>query len=313
MNNNTFKDQIKLAPVLLFVFARPIHTRQTLEFLAANELASETDLIVYSDAARNDNQVASVNEVRRLVRSVQGFHSVTVIERQTNYGLARNIIEGVGEVCQRYGRVIVLEDDLVTSPAFLTFMNQALDRYHNDNKVWHISGWNYPIETGDLNDAFFLRIMNCWGWATWADRWRHFEKDTEKLTADFDEDMIRKFDLENSGVFWSQVLSNQKGIINTWAIYWYATIFKNNGLCLNPALSYVDNIGLDGSGTHGSQERIAYTTKLNNNKKINFSTNISESKTGINRIIRFYKDIKPTLASRIKRKISSLLKKGELK
>lgn len=298
---------------MLFVFSRPEHTKQTLAYLAANDLSSESDLIVYADAARNDKEVAAVNEVRQLVRSAQGFRSVTVIERQTNYGLARNIIEGVGEVCQRYGRVIVLEDDLVTSPAFLTFMNQALDRYQSEKQVWHISGWNYPIDTEGLGDAFFVRVMNCWGWATWADRWEHFEKDTNKLIAEFDRAMVRKFDLENSGIFWSQVLSNKKGLINTWAIYWYATIFKNNGLCLNPGLSFIDNIGLDGSGTHGCEDREIYAIDLNKNMKPIFPSTIIESKDGIDRIVDFYQKIKPTLASRIKSKISSVLRKAGLK
>lgn len=313
MKNKIYIKKKDTAPVLLFVFSRPIHTRQTLKFLAANEVASESDLIVYADAARNEKEVAAVSEVRQLVKSVQGFRSVTVVERQSNYGLARNIIDGVAEVCQKYGRVIVLEDDLVTSPNFLTFMNQALDQYQDKKQVWHISGWNYPIDATGLGDAFFLRVMNCWGWATWADRWQHFEKDTEKLIAEFDKDMIQKFDLENSGIFWSQVLSNQKRLINTWAIYWYATIFKNNGLCLNPALSYVDNIGLDGSGTHGSQERTSYSTQLNRNSQPSFPLEIKEHATGIERIIRFYQRIKPTLASRIKRKLFSIIKKARFK
>lgn len=303
----------KLAPILLFVFARATHTKQTLDALAANQLAAESDLIVYSDAARNDKEANAVNDVRTLLKSVKGFRSVTVVERHTNYGLARNIIEGVNDVCKRHGRVIVLEDDLITSPSFLSFMNAALDRYEADKQVWHISGWNYPIDTTGLGDAFFLRVMNCWGWATWADRWQYYEKNTHKLIAEFDREMIRKFDLEDSGVFWSQVLSNQKGLINTWAIYWYATIFKNEGLCLNPALSYVDNIGLDGSGTHGCQDRQTYTTKLDSNKHPNFPSELVESAAGIKRIISFYQSVKPTLPRRIIRKLSSLLRRAGLK
>lgn len=302
-----------LAPILLFVFNRAEHTKQTIEYLAINDLSTDSDLIVYADAARNDKEVAAVNEVRHLVRSAQGFRSVTVIERQTNYGLARNIIEGVEEVCQRYGRVIVLEDDLVTSPAFLTYMNQALDRYQNDKQVWHISGWNYPIDTQGLGDAFFIRVMNCWGWATWADRWQHFEKNTEKLMVQFDRKAIREFDLEDSGVFWSQVLSNHKKIISTWAIYWYATIFKHQGLCLNPAISYVNNIGLDGSGTHGCQDSEQYSTALNNNVNPHFPEAIKESTTGIQRIIGFYSSYKPTFPRRVYGKVSSVLRKVGLR
>ena len=129
-----------LAPILLFVFARLDHTKRTIEALAANELALKSDLIIYSDAARSEEEKKSVNQVREFLNSVKGFRSITVVERNKNYGLARNIIEGVTDVCNRYGRVIVLEDDLVTSPHFLSFMNSALDKYETDQRVWHISG-----------------------------------------------------------------------------------------------------------------------------------------------------------------------------
>jgi len=253
------------APILLFVFARPNHTQKTLEHLAKNHLANNSDLIIYSDAARNENEIEAVEKVRSIIDATQGFRSVTVVKREVNYGLARNIIEGVSDVIKKYECTIVLEDDLVTSPNFLTFMNEALERYNEEKQVWHISGWNYPIDTEDLGDAFFTRVMNCWGWATWHDRWQHFEKNTEKIIKEFNDKDIYEFDLENSGVFWSQILLNQQKKINTWAIYWYASIFRNNGLCLNPAISYIDNIGHDGSGTHGSNSIEIYTntTKLN--------------------------------------------------
>lgn len=301
------------SPIILFTHKRYDHTKKTLDSLVANTLAQESDLFIYCDAARNDSESDAVKRVRELCKNIKGFRSVTVIERKTNYGLARNIIEGVTEVCQKHDRVIVLEDDLVTSPKFLTFMNQALDRYQDEKRVWHISGWNYPIDAEGLGDAFFLRIMNCWGWATWSDRWQHYEKNTEKLVAEFDQDMIQKFDIQNSGVFWSQVLSNQKGLINTWAIYWYATIFKNHGLCLNPTSSYVDNVGLDGSGTHGCEDQTIYSSKLNLNDRLNFPSEVKENAADIAHIIQFYQRIKPTFASRIKAKISSILRKAGLK
>lgn len=306
------KEISKTAPVVLFVYKRLSHTSRTIERLSKNSLASESDLIIYSDAARNDNDIAAVEEVRRLVHSTVGFRTVTVVERQSNYGLARNIIEGVGEVCQRYGRVIVLEDDLVTSPYFLSYMNQALNHYQEEKKIWHISGWNYPIATDGLEDVLFIRVMNCWGWATWSDRWMHFEKNTEKLIAEFDKETIRKFDLNNSGMFWYQVLANKKNLVNTWAIYWYATIFKNNGLCVNPKISLVDNIGLDGSGTHGSEERESYKVLNSINsiggKKIIYPSVIIENEVAIGRIMQFYKNIKPTLLGRIKNRIIRLIK-----
>lgn len=297
------------APIVLFVFSRPEHTKRTLDALSANDLANSSDLIVYADAARNDRELERVSEVRRIVRNASGFRSVTIIEREDNYGLARNIIEGVTDACRIYGKAIVLEDDILTSPQFLKFMNCALDRYQNDKKVWHVSGWNYPINCSDLGDAFFLRVMNCWGWGTWADRWAHFEKDPEKLIAEFDRKMIRSFDLEDSGVFWSQVLGNQRKQLNTWAIFWYAAIFKNGGVCLNPSVSYANNIGFDGSGTHGqATDNVHEVSRLCTNSTPSFPTLLFESEDGIKRVISYYQALKPPFIQLVKGKVRSVLR-----
>lgn len=236
------------APIVLFVHARPEHAKRTLEALASNALAAESDLWIYADGARNESEAARVQAVRDVVRKASGFRSVTLVERESNYGLARNIIEGVTEVCNRHGRVIVLEDDVVTSRGFLAFMNAALDRYRDEPRVWHVSGWNYPIDPSGLDDAFFWRVMNCWGWATWADRWQHFRKAPGDLIRAWDRETITRFNLDGTHDFWRQVEENATGQRDTWAIFWYASIFENRGLCLNPARSFARNIGHDGSG-----------------------------------------------------------------
>lgn len=287
------------APVVLFVFARPGHTKITLDRLRLNVYAPQTDLIIYSDAARNSREECLVRDVRELIRSIKGFRSLKVIERETNYGLAGNIIEGVTEVCGEYGKVIVLEDDIVTSPFFLKYMNDALDFYSNDLRVWHISGWNYPIDSEELGDAFFLRIMNCWGWGTWNNRWINFERNTDKIIAEFDRDMITRLDLDGTGVFWSQVMHNHQKRINTWGIYWYVCIFKNRGLCLNPTISYVDNIGHDGSGIHKSKAGRTYSSALNETDNPRFPIDVSENPVAIERIRMYYKAIAPSLPEKI--------------
>ncbi|MFC3678318.1 glycosyltransferase [Ferrovibrio xuzhouensis] len=240
----------RLAPVVLFVYARPDHTRETLGALQRNTLAVDTDLIIYSDAAQNSQAEVKVREVRELVRDISGFKSVRVIERSANWGLAGNIIDGVSQVCGQYGRVIVLEDDIVTSPTFLEFMNAALERYRHEPRVWHIGAWNYPVFDSARNapDALLWRLMNCWAWATWADRWAYFRKEPRRLITEWDQEKIRAFNLDGAYDFWRQVRQNDAGEISTWAIFWYATIFENGGLCLNATKSYVRNIGLDGSG-----------------------------------------------------------------
>lgn len=299
-----------LAPILLFVFCRADHARKTLQALAANELASDSDLIVYADAARHEGEKPAVEATRAVVRAAQGFRSVTLVERPANFGLARNIIEGVSDLCARHGRVIVLEDDIVTSPQFLAFMNAALDKYKDDSKVWHVSGWNYPMDTAGLDDAFFLRVMNCWGWATWADRWQYFEKNPGQLVKEFDRKSIAQFDLEGTGVFWSQVLGNLQGRLNTWAIFWYATIFKHQGLCLNPAVSYVENIGFDGTGTHtGTRDSVHSSAVLCTRAATRWPPRVEESALGIDRVRHFYRHAiaRPSLPRRVAARLRRLL------
>lgn len=298
------------APVVLFVFSRPDHTKITIEALAANEGAESTDLIVYSDAARRIDDVPRVEAVREFLRGVRGFKSVKVVERIENFGLARNIMDGVTDVCRNYGRVIVLEDDIVTSQYFLKFMNSALERYRSEKKVWHISGWNYPISSEGLGDCYFVQVMNCWGWATWSDRWASFEKNAESLMSLFDRKMIRDFDLGNSGVFWSQVLNNQRGLINTWAVFWYAIIYLNKGVCLNPSISYVDNIGFDGTGVHGKASDIVHSVhRLSDVSMVSFPLTTAINSIGHNRIVAYYKEMKLTLLQRVGVKVKASLRR----
>jgi len=285
------------APVALFVYARPDHTRKTVEALQKNELAAETDLIVFSDPARTPEKEVAVAAVQEYVSGITGFKSLCVHHRLYNFGLAKSIIAGVTEVVEQYGRVIVIEDDIVAAPSFLRFMNNALERYQDEQKVWHISGWNYPIDPDGLPDVFFYRLMNCWGWATWADRWKHFEKNPERLIVEWDSGMIKRFNLENTSNFWGQVTANAAGTLNTWAIFWYATIFEQNGLCLNPTTSYVHNVGIDGTGENCG-DRNCYSGDLNMSAYINYPDVIMESTLAIERIRVFYRSIRPSLLQR---------------
>lgn len=240
----------ELAPVVLFVFARPEHTRKTVEALAANDLALETDLIVYSDAERGPMDASKVQAVREYLKKIDGFRSVTVYEREKNYGLADSIADGVTETVNLYGKVIVVEDDLVTSPCFLRYMNDALRIYQNEEQVMHIAAHMFDIDPEGLPEAFFLRQSSCWGWGTWARAWRLFSRNSGDIIARFGDKDIRRFNLDGALDYWSQLLANHEGRLRTWAVYWYACIFSQGGLCLHPRSSLVDNIGHDGSGTN---------------------------------------------------------------
>jgi hypothetical protein len=271
-----------ISPIALFVYNRPWHTQQTIEALQKNELASSSKLFVFSDGPKSEQDAGKVQEVRDYINSIQGFKDQQVIERESNWGLADNIIDGATQIVNEYGRIIVLEDDLVMSPYFLSFMNEALEFYKDKKKVWHISGWNYPIDSKGLPDSFLWRVMNCWGWATWADRWQYFEREPEKLYKEFSNEQIKRFNLDGAYNFWGQVKGNVEGRIKTWAIFWYATIFKNEGLCLNPTQTLVQNIGHDGSGTNCGSASIN-SDEINNCKNHTFPSRIVENASAINK------------------------------
>ncbi len=296
-------NNFNLAPVVLFVYSRPTHTHRTIDALLQNPEAKFTDLIVYSDGARDNTDVSSVNQVRKIIKETSGFKSIKLIERIENIGLANNIINGVTETAEKYGRVIVLEDDILTSSCFLKFMNSALENYKNSEKIWHISGWNYPLGNRlDLPDTFFWRTMNCWGWATWNDRWKQFEKKPEKIKKTWSTDVIHQFNLDGAHDFFAQVEGNLNGKLNTWAIFWYATIFKNNGLCLNPTKSLVYNTGNDGSGENCGNVDI-YKSSLSQINITQWPTELTEDSKILELIKHFYKTNQPSCIRRILGKI----------
>lgn len=282
---------MNLAPIVLFTYNRLWHTSQTVEALKCNLYADESDLYVYSDAPKITNHISQVQEVRKYLKTITGFNDVKIIERKTNYGLANNIIEGVSDVVNKYGKVIVLEDDLIISPYFLKFMNEALQYYEDISEVWHVSGWNYPIDIDVSEGTFLWRVMNCWGWATWKNRWRYFEKDIDKIIKSFSKHDINKFNIDGAENFWKQILANKNYKINTWAIFWYATIFKNKGLCLNPNQTFVRNIGMDGSGIHFNKVWNNYNADIqlvNMHNNFIFESNISENKSKLKLIKSYY-------------------------
>ncbi len=291
----------KLAPIVLFVYNRPWHTRKTVEALQKNIFASDSELFVYSDNAKNEKVQDDVMEVRKYIKMIKGFEKVVIIEQKKNVGLANSIISGVTEIVNKYGKIIVLEDDLVTSPYFLKFMNEALDFYENEKMVWHISGWNYPINTDGLDDVFMWRLMNCWGWATWSDRWRHYEKNVVKVVNEFNKDDIYKFDIDGVGDFWNQIILNKKNKIDTWAIFWYVTIFKQGGLCVNSSKTFTTSIGNDDSGTNCSENN-DFDGVLSQDDNFYFEIELEEDIIALNRVRQFYKKRQSILRKIINKK-----------
>ena len=244
----------KLAPIVLFVYNRVDHARKTIEALKDNQLASESCLYIYSDAAKSDDEKESVNSVRRYIDTIIGFKEIIIIKRDTNLGLANSIIDGVSAVVNKFGKVIVLEDDLITSPNFLKFMNDSLTLYEKDVMVYSITGYSHTNNLHNIQKSYFLKLTNSWSWATWADRWEKFKKDDKDLeeivNSSVSEKRLFNFDDSLDYINMARLQLNKK--INSWAIYWYLSVFKQNGLTLYPQKKLVKNIGFDGTGTHCS-------------------------------------------------------------
>lgn len=288
------------APIALFVYNRPQHTARTLKFLKQNELAAESRLFVFSDGFRSQADEASVLEVRELLKNIEGFKSVEVIAWKENMGLADSIISGVSKLIRDYKQVIVLEDDLITSPYALTYFNEALDRYRNAEQVMHIGAYMYNLKGADLPETFFYRAATSWGWATWERAWQHFEPNIDTLMAQFDAKKKDAFSIENTMNFWKQLVDFKNGKNNSWAIRWYASIFLKGGLTLNPSHSLVNNIGHDGTGIHSGINDI-YNVIINPKPVVYFPDELKENPTAYAAIKGFLANRKGSLWQRLKR------------
>ena len=241
------------APIILFVYNRPEHTRRTLAALAANPLAKDSDLIVYADGPKKPEHAASVAQARDVIRGAQGFRSVKLIERDANMGLANSIMTGVSEVCAARGRAIVVEDDLLVAPSFLEFLNGGLRRYENEPAVLQISGYSYPAHDKTTANAFFLPMVSCWGWATWSRAWLQFDGTMSLLPRLHEDRALRhRFNLDGAYDYYAMACQQARGELDSWGIRWQMSLFAHDGLVLYPRETLVTNTGADASGTHGT-------------------------------------------------------------
>lgn len=248
----------KPAPIALFAYNRPWHTRQTIEALRANELAAKSDFHVFVDGPRGAEDLPLVAEVRDYLTTIEGFGSIRLVARDQNLGLAQSVISGVSEVVGTYGRVIVLEDDIVTSPYFLRFLNEGLDRYADEERVFTVCGYNHPPSLMPFPEdyrynVYFNYRSSSWGWGTWRDRWSSIDWDVSDF-ASFIRDKESRASFTRGGVDLVPMLQSQmEGRLDSWAIRWCYAQFKQEALALMPVRSLVNNIGLDGSGTHSGR------------------------------------------------------------
>jgi hypothetical protein len=252
------------APIALFAFNRPNHLAKALSALSLSKGAENSILFVFIDGARNYQDKLQIERCQNIVNYFShNFKSVKVRKNTTNLGLAKSIISGVSEVLDKYNEIIVLEDDLIVSEFFLSFMNEGLTELEHKKQVASIHGYLLPIKK-PLRSSFYLRGADCWGWATWADRWHDMCTDGVFLLKQLkSKNLVNEFDLFGSYPF-TQMLEDQiSGKNDSWAIRWHASNFVLNKLTLYPSKSLVKNIGFDGSGTHTGSSSI-FDTELAN-------------------------------------------------
>lgn len=264
---------MKLAPVAFFVYARPEETAQTIESLKKNFLATETKLFIFSDGARNEHDLPLVKEVRKLIRNVNsGFYDVQIIERENNLGLANSIITGVTQILEQFEKIIVLEEDLISSQNFLNYMNEGLNFYKDNTKVFSVTGYTYQLEFPfDYKfDNYFAPRCESLGWGTWSNRW--FKVDWQmKNFNDFisNRRLRRKFDSVGADLL-AMLLKQQIGILDSWAVRWCYAHFQNNAFCSYPIKSKIIHIGVGGYATHVKKENKVLKTELDNELKTKF-------------------------------------------
>ncbi len=244
-----------LAPIVLTVYKRPWHTEQTLEALQLNALADQSTLYIYCDGPKYlalEEDLENIEKVRQIAKSKQWCKEVHVIESEVNLGLVQSFIKAVTEAVNKYGKVIVLEDDQRTSVGFLKYMNEALVLYEKDEKVMHVSGYMYPAEFTTQQSTFFLNVQSCPGWGTWKRAWDLYNHDAIDHYNYFSNDkrLIKAFDMGGYAGWFKQLERNTHLPGFSFAVRWYASCFRAGGLSLFPARSLVQNIGLDGTGEH---------------------------------------------------------------
>lgn len=300
MNN-----EIKYAPICLFTYNRLSETKETITSLKANSLAVDSDLFIFSDGSKNNLDKDKVNEVRDYLRTISGFKSVNISESKVNRGLAESIVSGVTSIVEIYEKVIVLEDDIVTSRGFLSYMNSALTYYESFNNVMQISSFMFPIDSHNLPDTFFYPANTCWGWGTWKSSWSHYNDDSSYLIDMLKSNNIswREFNSLQGREFEKQLLRNLSGSLRSWAVKWHAAIIINKGTVLHPKVSYVSNIGFSGNGENCNKGSIM--GKINNELSLDVvSANIESNDLAMFRLKQYF-IVYYSFYEKLKRRIKS--------
>ncbi|MDF3819123.1 glycosyltransferase [Leptospira sp. 96542] len=306
-----------LAPVVLFTYNRPKHLLKTLEALRNNDLASQTEIYIYSDGSRNEESNNKVREVREILNRLSGFKNIHLTFRETNVGLAANIINGVTEIVNKFGKVIVLEDDLVTSPYFLKFMNQALDTYENKGRISQVVGYSYYEKNSkkyNLTDGVLVRGADCLGWGTWSRAWEKFNPNSSVLIEQLEkQNLVNEFNFDNSYNYFEMLKLQNKGQINSWAIRWMASAFLEEMYTYYPSKSLVIHIGNDSEASnYFFKSKDPLRVPVCQSEIIPKVLELNEDLIQRSRLahIAYLKKFQPSLLEKIIRKVYGLLRKS---
>ena len=255
-----------LASIILFVYNRPDHTKKTITSLLNNTLAASSKLFIYSDGVKSEKDSTKVESVRNYVKQIKGFDKIEIIERQKNLGLANSIISGVTEIIEKYGKVIVLEDDIISSQYFLKYMNESLSLFEDDKRIYSVSGYTFPIKIPETYKypVYLSPRSSSWGWGTWKNRWEKADWQVNDFQS-FITDKSRVESFNSGGDDLTRMLQNSiSGKIDSWSVKWTYTHFLNNAYCVYPVKSRIRNIGVDSSGVHtGKTKKFDVELELN--------------------------------------------------
>jgi len=258
----------KLSPICLFTYDRLLETQQTVTALQKNNLAVYSDLYVFSDGYKNESGKLKVEKVRKYIKTIKGFKSVTIFKSPNNKGLAKSIISGVSQIIIKSGKVIVLEDDLITSSNFLNFMNQALSFYEDNPVIHSISGYTMDLPGLNKNplDYYLGYRASSWGWGTWKQKWINVDWEVREYQK-FRKNKLAQFKFMRGGSDLPKMLKNQmEGKIDSWAVRWCFNQFQNDQLTIYPSKSKVITIGIGEQATH-TKQTTRFETELDSGKQ----------------------------------------------
>ncbi len=275
------------APIIYICYNRLNHIKKSINSIKKNKLSKKTKIIIFSDGPKNHREIKKIIQIRRYLKKITGFKSKKMFFRKKNFGTKKNVVMAINQVFKKSDRAIIIEDDLIVSQSFLHYMNFCLKNFRHNKQIWHINGWSYPFMKYSDNDINYMTSMNCWGWGTWRDRWSKLNMNENKFISSFSKKDIHRLNIYSSTEHWSQIIRNKNKTLSSWAIYWHASIFSQNGICVYPRFSLVKNIGFDGSGRMSSVHKYKSTIKQSF-KNIRMNNNFGKDWNLINEEFKYY-------------------------